>query len=154
MTGQVEDRVADELAGPVVGGLPAAVDLDDVDLRAFGDVHLPLLGAPAERDRRRVLEEEHRVGQRAVGDAGRGRPLQLERLAVVDGAEVDEVRRSSNRFRPRPAGARAGRAGSGRRSAPSTSRWSYVSVRFMIERIAIASAPFSSVITHGRFTIA
>ena len=29
-----------------------------------------------------------------------------------------------------------------------------MSVRFIIERIAIASAPFSSVITHGRLTIA
>src|SRR5207244_9391204 len=39
-------------------------------------------------------------------------------------------------------------------SAPSTSRWSYVSVRFMIGRIAITSSPNSSCTTHGRFTTA
>ena len=38
--------------------------------------------------------------------------------------------------------------------APSTSRWSYVSVRFMIGRIAITSEPSSSWTTHGRFTSA
>ena len=38
--------------------------------------------------------------------------------------------------------------------APSTSRWSYVSVRFMIGRIAITSFPSSSWTTHGRFTSA
>ena len=39
-------------------------------------------------------------------------------------------------------------------SAPSTSRWSYVSVRFMIGRIAITSWPCSSCTTHGRLTTA
>ena len=37
---EVEDRVADELAGPVVGGLAAAVGLDDLDLGVLGDVEL------------------------------------------------------------------------------------------------------------------
>ena len=37
---QVEDRIADELARPVVRRLPAAVRLDDLDLRPFRDVQL------------------------------------------------------------------------------------------------------------------
>ena len=37
---QVEDRVADELAGPVEGRLAAAVGLDDLDVGALGDVQL------------------------------------------------------------------------------------------------------------------
>ena len=60
---KVEDRVADELAGPVVGRLAAAVGLDDLDLGALGHVQLARLGAAAERDHRRVLEQQHRVGQ-------------------------------------------------------------------------------------------
>ena len=63
---EVEDRVADELPGAVVGRLAAAVGLDDLDLGALGDVELARLGAPAERDRRRVLEQEHRVRDRAL----------------------------------------------------------------------------------------
>ena len=39
-------------------------------------------------------------------------------------------------------------------SAPSTRRWSYVSVRFMIGRIAITSSPSSSWTTQGRLTTA
>ena len=39
---EVEDRVADELAGPVVGGLAAAVGLDDLDLGAVRNVQLAL----------------------------------------------------------------------------------------------------------------
>src|SRR5262245_21371066 len=38
--------------------------------------------------------------------------------------------------------------------APSTSRWSYVSVRFINGRIAITSLPSSSWTTHGRLTSA
>ena len=64
--GQVEDRVADELPGRVVGRLAAAVDLDDRDVGAVRHVQLSLLGAAAERDRRRVLEEEDGVGARAA----------------------------------------------------------------------------------------
>ena len=59
---QVEDRVADELAGPVVRRLAAAVGLDDVDLGTLRDVKLALLGASPERDHRRMLQEHHGVG--------------------------------------------------------------------------------------------
>ena len=44
---QVEDRVADELPGCVVGRLAAAVDLDDLDVGALRHVQLARLRAPA-----------------------------------------------------------------------------------------------------------
>jgi hypothetical protein len=72
---QVEDRVADELPGGVVGGLAAAVDLDDGDVCAVGDVNLPGLGPPPERDRRWMLEEQDGVGRGAFRDARRQRAL-------------------------------------------------------------------------------
>jgi hypothetical protein len=66
---QVEDRVADELAGSVEGGLAAAVGLDDVDVGFLGDVQLAFLGAPPRRDRRRMLEQQDRVGDLALRDS-------------------------------------------------------------------------------------
>ena len=81
---QVEDRVADELAGPVVGGLAAAVGLDDLDLGALGDVQLAGLGAAAERDHRRVLEQQHGVGQPSARDRVGDPPLQLPAFLVAD----------------------------------------------------------------------
>ena len=89
---QVEDRVADELPGPVEGGLAAAVGLDDLDLRALRDVQLAFLGAPPGRDRRRVLEQQDRVRDRSLRDRACERALQLPRLGVRDDAEVHHVR--------------------------------------------------------------
>ena len=83
---QVEDRVADELARAVVGGLAAAVGLDDLDLGAVGDVQLARLGAAAERDHRRVLEQQHRVGHRAARDRVRERALQLQPSSYPTGS--------------------------------------------------------------------
>ena len=57
VAGQVEDRVADELAGRVVGRLAAAVGLDELDLSVVGQVELALLGAAPERDDGRMLEQ-------------------------------------------------------------------------------------------------
>ena len=89
---EVEDRVADELARPVEGGLAAAVGLDDLDLGALGHVQLLVAGAAAERDHRRVLEEDHRVGDRALRDRGGERALELPGLEVRRLAEVTRVR--------------------------------------------------------------
>ena len=66
MAGQVEDRVADELAGRVVRRLAAAVGLDELDVRVVGQVQLALLGAAAERDDGRMLEHDHGVGDRSL----------------------------------------------------------------------------------------
>ena len=89
---QVEDRVADELARAVEGRLPAAVGLDHLDLRALGHVELRgLVGAPAERHDGRMLEQDDRVGDRALRDGAREGALQLPRLEVRDLAELKEV---------------------------------------------------------------
>ena len=89
---QVEDRVADELARAVEGRLAAAVGLDHLDLRALGHVQLRgLVGAPAERHDGRVLEQDDRVGDRALRDRAREGALQLPRLEVRDLAELEEV---------------------------------------------------------------
>src|SRR5581483_6958089 len=64
---QVEDRVADELAGAVERRLAAAVGLDDLDRGVRGDVEFrALVRPPAERHDGRVLEEEDRVRDRAL----------------------------------------------------------------------------------------
>ena len=89
---QVEDRVADELARPVVGRLAAAVRFHDLGLDPGRDVELSRVCAAAERDHRRMLEEEDRVGPRARGDVSRDRPLELPGLHVRHAAELQDVR--------------------------------------------------------------
>ena len=88
---EVENRIADELARPVIGGLPPAVCLDELDLDAVRDVDLARLRAAAERHRRRVLDEDDRVRDRTSRDGRGERALQLPRLGVVGRAEVHEV---------------------------------------------------------------
>src|SRR5207237_9973171 len=69
----------------------AAVVLAALDRLPLRDVNFTLLGSAAERDRRRMLEKENGVEGRAVGDRSRKRALELERLAIVDRAEVEEL---------------------------------------------------------------
>ena len=94
------DRIADELAGAVVGQLAAAVDVDDVDPA----LAIPVLAerqlarqrpAPARVDRR-VLEQQQRVRDRVGLARGPHALLQRERLAVLDDAELadPQLRRS------------------------------------------------------------
>ena len=96
MVVEVEDRVADELAGPVVGRLAPAIGLDHLDVDAFGYVELRGLVRPAtERDDRLVLEQDHRVrlgsGLHLFGELA----LQRERLTVRRQAfQVEEDRGS------------------------------------------------------------
>src|SRR5215213_1612968 len=84
VTGEVEDRVADELPRAVIGRLAAAVAVYDLDFRLFGNVELAGLGTPAERDDRRMLEQHHRIRNRTLRDGGGQRALQLPRLDVRD----------------------------------------------------------------------
>jgi len=79
---QIEDRVADELARGVVGGLAAAVGPEDHDLGALRHVQLPRLRAAPERDHGRVLEQHHGVRERPLRHGRRERTLELERLLV------------------------------------------------------------------------
>ena len=82
MPAQVENRVADELTGPVEGRLSAAIRFDDLHLGFLGNVQLLCLAPPAERDDRRVLEEDDRVGDRALGDRTGERPLEVPGFLV------------------------------------------------------------------------
>ena len=95
---EIEDRVADELARAVERRLAAAVGLGDLDVRVLGDVELARrLRAAADRHDRRVLEEDDGLRDRALRDGAGERPLQLERLAVRDEAEVHEIRATRHR---------------------------------------------------------
>jgi hypothetical protein len=88
-----DDRIADELAGAVVGDLAAAVDVDDVDaLRAVPVLaHAELAGgrAPPAGVDRLVLEEQERVRDRAGLARGAQAFLEIVRRAVLHDAEVD-----------------------------------------------------------------
>ena len=86
--GEAEDRVRDELAGPVVGDLAAALDADDLDpapaqLRGIGE-DVALVGVAAERQDRRMLEQEQAITDRAVGAPPGELLLERPRLAVRD----------------------------------------------------------------------
>ncbi len=94
MSLEVEDRVADELAGAVEGDVATTLHLVELDaalteeLRRRGE--MLVLRRAAERDHRRMLQQEQHVLLEASRDArGRDRPLQLERFAVGDATEAD-----------------------------------------------------------------
>jgi hypothetical protein len=55
----VHDRIADELSGPVVGQLAAALGLDDLDVAA--QRQLAGFRAAPRRIDRRVLEQEQEI---------------------------------------------------------------------------------------------
>ncbi len=87
------------------GGRSSQIGLDHLDLGAFRDVQLRgLVGAPAERHHGRVLEQDDRVGDRALRNrAGEG-ALQFPGLEVRHLAELEDVaaRRHGVRLAWRP----------------------------------------------------
>ena len=89
---EVDDRVAHELAGRVVGDVAAARDLVHRDAarreRVRGDEQVLAARAAAERHDRRVLEQEQRVGTRAAAPRRDELVLERERIAVGDLAEL------------------------------------------------------------------
>ena len=88
---EVEDRVADELSRGVVGGLAAAVRLDELDAGGVRDMELVLVRASADGDHGRVLEEDDRVRDRVLLNGCRERALELPRLDVRRLAERQQV---------------------------------------------------------------
>ena len=88
---QVEDRVADELARAVVVDLPPRSVSTISTSAPSGTCSSLSLGAAPERDHRRVLEQHHRVRDRALRDRAGERALQFPGLEVGDSAEVEEV---------------------------------------------------------------
>ena len=84
LAGYGADRVADELARPVVGDVAPAVGADEVGADVGGrDEHVAEVGAHAERVYVGVLEQQEVV----VGAALEQRPLQVVGLGVGNGAE-------------------------------------------------------------------
>ena len=115
----------------MVGRSAAAVGLDHRDVGALGHVHLSVLGASPDRDRRRVLQEEHRVRDRTLRDRCGERALQVPGRLVFDQPEVQEIRATAHRDRGYPGGAWSGR---GRREGGWRSRWRGSAARFCSRR--------------------
>src|SRR2546430_12537054 len=81
VTRQVDDRVADELAGSVERHVPAALDLEDLD--AIAAEEMTCIGATAQRHHPGMFEQEQHVVRQTALDAGLGEgALPLERLGV------------------------------------------------------------------------
>ena len=101
----VEDRIRDELPGPVVGHIAAAVGLDLLDpVRgkhrvAREDMRGRTHPLRHRDDRRIVLEEKHRHRRIASARLARGHErrvrlaLDRERIGVPDATEVDDAER-------------------------------------------------------------
>ncbi len=96
MVAQVQDGIADKLAGPVVSGLPAATDLDDGIGKVRGAPQAGLVRGAADCVNGVVLEE-----QELVGDG--------PRAALGDQAVLEGERPAGNRRGP-AIGWRGGRA--------------------------------------------
>ena len=127
---EIEDGIADELTGTVIGDVAPAAGLvyDDVFGSQLGvggdDVRALAACFDAEGDDRRVLEEQERVVDAAGSTVLDERLLERQAGFVVDEAEPSDVdlgqtepsskswSRSFSAWRNRPA------------SAPSISRWS------------------------------
>ena len=85
---EVEDGVADELAGAVVGGLAAAPGDDERVREGGGVAQAGVVGGAADGIDGVVLEEEEGVGRGGVGEfAGDEVVLEGERLGVGEAAE-------------------------------------------------------------------
>ena len=85
------DRVADELPGAVVGELAAARRAHDVDpalaVEGLAERQLVLVRAAADGVDRRMLEQQHQLGELALAHPVAQALLQRGRLAVLDPAQ-------------------------------------------------------------------
>ena len=86
---QEEDRVADQLARPVIGDVAAALDL--VERRVAEVEQVLAVGAAAGGDHVRVLDEDERVGDLVALARAHQLALQRPDLAEVAGAEIEEA---------------------------------------------------------------
>ena len=91
---EVEDRIGDELPGPVVGDLPAAVRLGDLDalhaVPVLAHRQMAGLGASALGVDGPVLEEQYDVGDLAVATRRRQALLQRQALGVRNRARPND----------------------------------------------------------------
>jgi hypothetical protein len=93
MTSQVEDGVADELAGAVEGDVTTAVAFEKFHA-ALGEEfrrsnHVGSFRVAAESDHRRVFEQEQNVADLLLFTQVNELPLQAQAGGVVNGSELD-----------------------------------------------------------------
>ena len=91
---QVEDGIADDLAGAVEGDVAAAVAFEELNAalgKEFGrGDYVRGFGVAAERDDGRVFEQEQDVADFFFFAQGDELLLQAQAGGVVDGAELDD----------------------------------------------------------------
>src|SRR5580704_11026018 len=90
---QIEDRIADQLAGAVESDVAAAVAFEDfyaaLREKFGGSDYVGGFGVATERDYRLVLQEEKDVADFFFFAQGDQLLLQAETRGVVDGAELE-----------------------------------------------------------------
>src|SRR6266536_725078 len=161
------DRVADELAGTVVGGLAAALGADDLGAQrpepVLAGEHVAVAAALADGVDVRVLQQQHGVGDLAGDPPLDQFPLPGPCEPVGDPPGADEPERGpggAHQASPRSAekspSSRTSLILTRKRaaSAPSMIRWSYVSTAYIMCRTATTSPRSGSSTTTGRRTIA
>lgn len=92
---QVDQRVAHQLAGPVVGRGSASVAGDNIysSVCEFGGgrQHVCGRGAASQGDHRRMLHEQQGIAPGAGGDFAHPAPLEIQRLAIVQKSQIVNV---------------------------------------------------------------
>jgi len=128
---EIEDGIADELPGPVVGDVAAAAGLEELDAEqaSFIGVEQDVrgIGGRAERDDVRVLEQQELVNDIAVAPPPNQVLLQRERALVIEATEpprLERPRRADQASSGNVSSASFSCARKRAASAPSTMRWS------------------------------
>ena len=90
---QIEDGVADELAGAVIGDVAAAIDFVKRDAAAgqelIGSENVGAVGVAAQGEHGRMLEEQQDVADAALLAQLNQLRLQAQSFGVVDAAEIE-----------------------------------------------------------------
>src|SRR5580692_449483 len=86
---ELQNRIADQLAGTVIGHLSAARDAPHRHTRGIID-DKPLVGAAAERENVRMLQHQEHIRTFASSARRQQVGLQSERGVVVDDAQIDD----------------------------------------------------------------
>src|SRR2546430_593595 len=116
---QVDDRITDQLPGPVERDVAAALDLEHVDAFRVQQVRRP--GGAAQRDHGRVLEQQEQVLRQATVDPRLGkRTLPVERLTVGDATGLDHLHAAFGHSPSLNASSRLPRTDQALPAAPST----------------------------------
>src|SRR5207253_3792052 len=97
---QVHDRVPDDLPRAVIGDVPAAVRLEQFEAAGCEHLRRPedVLGlrSASQRDDRRMLEQQQRIGHEALRARLHQKLLHGEPVLVFDAAEAADVQRAGH----------------------------------------------------------